>query len=129
MYSVKPGRGPSFMGAIGGIIGVAFAIFWVIMASRIGAPPIMIVFGALLMVGMIATTLYHLYNTTQKNRVSHYDITTSHEETDPVARMLDRGNPPATWNESRKQAFNFCPYCGKAINDDFDYCPHCGKAF
>lgn len=33
MKSIKPGRGPSAMGALGSIICVVFGIFWTIMAS------------------------------------------------------------------------------------------------
>ena len=38
MKSIKPGRGPSAMGAMGSIIAVIFGIFWTIAAASMGAP-------------------------------------------------------------------------------------------
>ena len=45
MKSVKPGRGPSAMGAMGSVIAVIFGIFWTIAAASMGAPGIFPLFG------------------------------------------------------------------------------------
>lgn len=36
--SIKPGRGPSAMSAIGSVFAVVFGIFWTIMSAKMGAP-------------------------------------------------------------------------------------------
>ena len=38
MKHVKPGRGPSAMGAFGAIIAVIFGIFWTVSTASMGAP-------------------------------------------------------------------------------------------
>jgi hypothetical protein len=140
MYSVKPGRGPSAMGAIGGIIAIAFGIFWIAMASSMGAPPFFIAFGVLFIVAAIAGVIYNAYNATAKDRVSNYEITTDREEQDPISRALGHGpaappSPPPdaaraggdSPGEGRRFEGSFCPYCGAGVQGDFNFCPKCGK--
>ena len=74
MKSVKPGRGPSAMGAAGSIIAVIFGIFWTIGAASMGAPPLFPLFGVLFVIIGIVQTVYNLKNATGKNRYSSFDI-------------------------------------------------------
>ena len=50
MKSVKPGRGPSAMGAVGSVIAVIFGIFWTITAASMGAPFFFPLFGVLFII-------------------------------------------------------------------------------
>ena len=38
MKSIKPGRGPSMMGAVGAAFAVVFGIIWTMAAASMGAP-------------------------------------------------------------------------------------------
>ena len=133
MYSVKPGRGPSLMGGIVGIVVAVFGVIWTVRAISMGAPPFFALFG-LVFVGMaIAGVVYNLYNATSRNRMSTFDVTTDHEEGDPIADALDDGgaspqsphSPPS--KGPRKFPGEHCPFCGIKVAADFDYCPKCGK--
>lgn len=97
MRSIKPGRGPSAMGAIVGIGGVIFGIFWTIMAFAITRhmpfPLVGIVFpafGVVFVVIGIINVFYNLTNATQKNRFSTWDITAPGEEPDPLNVLATR---------------------------------------
>lgn len=104
MYSVKPGRGPSAMSAVGGVIFIGFGVLWTILAGSmaLGAssvlnrgfgeqigifawiPMIFPLFGVLAIVAGIASVAYSLRNTTSPNRYSAVEITTGSEEPDPL---------------------------------------------
>ncbi len=93
MYSIKPGRGPSFVGAIGGIIIVVFGIFWTIIAykmthSIMGTPNIVGIFfplfGVIFVLLGIGSVIYNFVNATKQKRFSVLDITTAQEEPDPL---------------------------------------------
>ena len=75
MRSIKPGRGPSGMGAIVSVILVIFGIGWTIMAVRAGAPVFFPIFGVLFVILGIVQAVYHFKNATGKNRYSAFDIT------------------------------------------------------
>lgn len=45
MKSIKPGRGPSMMGAFGSAAVTVFGILWTIMAMSMGAPIFFACFG------------------------------------------------------------------------------------
>ena len=133
MYSVKPGRGPSLMGGIMGIVVAVFGVIWTVGAISMGAPAFFALFG-LLFVGMsIAGVVYNLYNATSRNRISTFDVTTDREEGDPIADALGHGaaspqsshSPPS--KGPRKFPGEHCPFCGIKVAADFDYCPKCGK--
>ena len=131
MYSIKPGRGPSLLGAVVGIGILAFGVFFTIMASSKGAPGFFIAFGILFVCVAAAMVVYHLYNATQKRRMSALDITTGTEEPDPIATALGHAEPEQTSTDKgakpRRFEGDFCPYCGARVTDEFDYCPKCGK--
>ena len=46
MKHIKPGRGPSAMGALGSVIAVVFGIFWTVSAASMGAPISFSIFGS-----------------------------------------------------------------------------------
>jgi hypothetical protein len=133
MKSIKPGRGPSAMAAIGSVVGIVFGVFWTALAYEItkSAPfPLVHVvfplFGLLFIGGGIASLIYNTANATGKNRMSVFDITDGQEESDPAANFLRRDaskpTPPAS------TAAGFCPSCGAALQAGYKFCPSCGKA-
>jgi len=126
MKSIKPGRGPSKMSAIGSIFAAAFGIFWCIVAGSMGAV-FMVPFG-LLFVGLaVYNAVYHYRNATSQDRYSVVDIVDSKEETDPLNEKYGKHNNVVEEYSSSEGNFNYCPYCGKQLEDSFEYCPHCGK--
>ena len=52
MKSIKPGRGPSMMNAVGSLIGIVFGIIWTCAAASMGAPGFFPLFG-LVFIGML----------------------------------------------------------------------------
>lgn len=96
MYSIKPGRGPSGLNAISGIVAVVFGIFWTILACAIthDAPSpvgvIFPVFGVLFVIIGIVKVIYNASNATRENRFSSLDITTDLEEPDPLNQIVNR---------------------------------------
>lgn len=131
MKSIKPGRGPSGLNAMGSRFGIVFAIFWTIMAVSMGAPIFFAGFGVIFIIMSIAQFVYHYKNATGKNRYSEFEITDESEETDPLNEYVRRrysdtyadGTPRANSDGENR----FCPYCGAKAGDDFEYCPKCGK--
>ena len=125
MKSVKPGRGPSAMGAVGSVIAVIFGIFWTITAASMGAPFFFPLFGVLSIILGIVQAVYHFKNATGENRYSSFDIVEDDEEPDPLnARFGDvsQGGPAVGGGDVR-----FCPYCGAKLGSDFTYCGKCGR--
>jgi hypothetical protein len=132
MKSIKPGRGPSAMGAVGSIFGIIFGVFWTIMAYKITeeAPfPLvheMFPFFGLVFIGAgIVNLIYNAANATGKNRMSVYDITDEHEELDPTEALL-RGIRSKNISAVEKPS-KYCSSCGAALKQDFKFCPSCGK--
>lgn len=123
MKSVKPGRGPSMMGAIGSLGAVAFGLIWTFIAYRIS--PLFSLFGVIFVIIGIAQFLYNLHNTKAKDRFSMMDITDSREESDPLDGRF--GSPDDTPTGEDKAREGYCPYCGERIRSDYRFCPKCGK--
>ncbi len=138
MKSIKPGRGPSMMGAFGSAAVTVFGIFWTIMAMSMGAPVFFALFGVVFVLMGIAQTVYNLKNATGKERFSAFDITDSTEEPDPLNEYFagkmtgvdsacqdddDRLNDIGTLYRET----SFCPYCGSEAEADFQFCAKCGK--
>lgn len=121
------------MGCIGGIIAAIFGVVLIATISQAGAPAPFVLFGVVFIVLALLGSLYNFYNTTSKNRFSEYDITSEHEESDPIASALGHERPgprnrkPRQNDLPRKIEGGFCPYCGTPVEPDFDYCPNCGK--
>jgi hypothetical protein len=115
MRSIKPGRGPSALNTIGGVIGIVFGIFWTILAFTItrNAPFPLVgivfpLFGVLFVILGIVRTCYDARNASAKNRYSEYDLTSPEEEPDPLNQRFGR---PATRHteesvEARLQKLN-----------------------
>ena len=121
MKSVKPGRGPSAMGAFGSVVGVVFGVIWTGAVASVGAPPFFLAFGVLFIIVGIVQALYNYKNATGENRFSEFDITEDGEEPDP----LDRRAPEAP--EPPDGTYRFCPYCGAKSGEGFVYCARCGR--
>lgn len=137
MKHIKPGRGPSMMGVVGGVAAALFGVLWTVGASSITsdvggmfpADPfeqtmsaIFPLFGVIFVVVAIAGAVYNFKNATGKQRYSEYDIVDSGEEPDPLNERFGENSPG---EESRESAF--CPYCGNKIEGDYVYCNRCGK--
>ena len=128
MKSVKPGRGPSAMGAMGSIAAVIFGIFWTVMAASMGAPVFFPMFGVIFIVMGIVQALYHFKNATGENRYSEFDIVDSAEEPDPWDRRFGTNRAPETPPEEPESGdFRYCPYCGARLGSGFTFCGKCGK--
>lgn len=128
MRSIKPGRGPSAMGAVGSVAVGIFGIFWTISAASMGAPVFFVLFGVVFVGVAIVQGIFHLKNATGANRMSIYDITD--DKPDPLDPYLKANSRQSVNNEEFRQDgdFNFCPYCGRAIKHDaYQYCPKCGN--
>ena len=128
MKSVKPGRGPSAMGAMGSVIAVIFGIFWTIGAASMGAPPLFPLFGVLFVIIGIVQTVYNLKNATGKNRYSSFDIVEDAEEPDPLDQRFGDGCGHTSGDAAASDgSFRFCPYCGAKLGAEFEFCGKCGK--
>jgi len=128
MKSVKPGRGPSAMGAFASVIAVLFGIFWTITAASMGAPGFFPIFGVLFIIMGIVQVVYNLKNATGKNRYSEFDIVEDGEEPDPLDRWFSaQEDREADEDAPADGAFRFCPYCGAKLGEDFDFCGKCGR--
>ena len=154
MYSIKPGRGPSAFGAVGGVFAAIFGVIWIFAAASMGAPGVFVLFGMVFVLFAIAGVVFNFLNATQRNRMSTFDITEASEEPDPIARSLGYGprgkrpasrrtrsvgraqlrqkppvkrQPPEPTGAKRRFDGDFCPYCGKRVERDYDFCPGCGK--
>lgn len=125
MKSVKPGRGPSFMGGIGSLFGIIFGVFWTITASAMGAPFFFQLFG-LLFIGIgIVNAVYSFKNATGEHRYSEYDIVDSAEEPDPWDQRFGSDRAPDA--DVPAGDFAYCPYCGARLGAGFAFCGKCGR--
>lgn len=127
MKSIKPGRGPSAMGAIGSVAVGIFGVLWTIGAASMGAPTFFVLFGIVFVGLAIIQGIFHFKNATGRNRMSLLDITDSKEEPDPLDNYFNqnRNIDDRILDESD---LNFCPYCGhKVLDDSYKFCSKCGK--
>ena len=93
MYEVKEGRGPSFLGALGSLFAVGFAVLWVGLCISIGAPIWFTLFGVLFGLFGLVSAGYQFWAATAKNRPDLYDLTSSKEEPDPLNRRFGPKSP------------------------------------
>jgi len=122
MKSIKPGRGPSAMNAVGGIIAGIVGVIWTISAASMGAPPAFIIFGVIFIIMAIIQGIYHAMNATGKHRMSVYDIT--EHEPDP----LDPATRQTTKQANQMRDIQYCPYCGQHVADEAHvFCSSCGN--
>jgi hypothetical protein len=129
MKSIKPGRGPSKMGAVSSACVALFGVFWCIFAASMGGW-FMVPFG-LVFVGMaIYGAIYNYRNATSKDRYSIIDIVDSEEESDPLNEIYGRQSQAGFYDEPNSKpgtSVTYCPYCGRPAEGDFDFCPGCGR--
>jgi hypothetical protein len=132
MKSIKPGRGPSAMGAIGSVAVGAFGVFWTIGAASMGAPPFFVLFGIVFVGLAVFQGIFHFKNATGTHRMSLFDITDNHEEPDPFDKFIK--NSKGSNNQNLEEQYNttndvnYCPFCGnKIIDDSYLFCTKCGK--
>lgn len=134
MRSVKPGRGPSAMGAVGGVIAIAFGVLWTIVAYNLtqnspfsGFSVIFPLFGVLFIIVGIVNTIYSAGNAVRRDRYSLLDITDDREEPDPLNQEFGRQRPAEAEPADSDDAIHFCPHCGAKVSPGFEFCPRCGK--
>ena len=138
MKSIKPGRGPSAMGAVGSIFSAIFGIIWTIAAASMGAPVFFWLFGVVFVILGIVQAIYNFKNATGENRYSEFDIVDSTEEPDPLAQKLglERENPESEAGADTPvfrdippagAELRYCPYCGARLGSGFTFCGKCGK--
>lgn len=124
MKSIKPGRGPSFMGGISSILIGLFGIVWTVVAASAGGS-LFALFGLIFVTVAIVQAVYHFKNATGRNRYSAYDITDEQEEEDPLNKRF--GNPHKSEASKKDTDNRFCPYCGMPVAEDYEFCNGCGK--
>ena len=127
MRSIKPGRGPSGMNAMGAVVAVIFGIFWTVMAVSMGAPFFFPLFGILFIIIGIVQAVYHTHNATSSNRFSSFDITEDGEEPDPLEQRFQKEEKNPYGETSSSEPVSFCPYCGTKVENGYEFCPKCGK--
>lgn len=128
MKSVKPGRGPSAMGAVGAVLGVVFGIIWTVAAVSMGAPIFFPLFGLVFITIGIVQAIYNFKNATGENRYSAFDIVDEQEEPDPLNRRFSAASAPQEpAQEAHAGPLHYCPYCGAEVGDGFAFCGKCGK--
>lgn len=122
MKSIKPGRGPSFLG---GVMSIAFGLFgllWTVMVAS-GGGGAFALFGLIFIGIAVVNAIYNFKNATGKSRYSEYDITENGEEPDPwnekFGEKEERTQP--------KAAAKYCPYCGEKAEKDYKFCSSCGR--
>ena len=125
MYSVKPGRGPSGVGAAM-LVGVAiFGVFWTLGARSAGAPGFFVAFGVFFVLAAIGGAAVNLYNALSKRRFSSFDVVRSDAEPDPLDPEKPRGPRPPPHGETPGDAF--CGRCGRALGEGDRFCTGCGN--
>lgn len=127
MKSIKPGRGPSFIGGVSSVIVGILGVVWIVSASSMGAPDVFTLFGLGFVVLAIVSAVYQFRNAAGKNRFSVYDITSEKEESDPFNQLLGGEKPEPAEDEPEGDAPAFCPYCGERAAEAYRFCPKCGK--
>lgn len=127
MKSIKPGRGPSMMGAFGSAAVTIFGVVWTFSTVSMGAPMFFAFFGIIFVILGIVQTIYNLKNTIGKNRFSVYDLTDSNEESDPLNKHFSKESSWSTLEESDDNIdIRYCPYCGDKVEKDYLFCKKCG---
>ena len=121
MKSIKPGRGPSMMGGIVGIIMICIGVVWTVIAFN-AFPPLGL-FGICWTCIAVVTTVYNFKNATGENRYSQFDIVDSDEESDPLNDKYGKKTTESKDGNSK----SYCPYCGNKVQNDHKFCNNCGN--
>lgn len=129
MKSIKPGRGPSFLGGISAIFAALFGVFWVIMACAMGGW-FMAPFGLIFIAIAVVNAIHSFKNATSQNRYSSFDIVDSEEEPDPLNLKygkLEQSNQSKQTAQTGTAESHYCPWCGTKVDGDYVFCNVCGK--
>lgn len=129
MKSVKPGRGPSFVGGIMCIFMALFGIVWTAVVVSDGVE-LFALFGLVFSGVAVVMAIYNFKNATGKNRYSSFDITDGGEEPDPLNERFgakQRTDRSEQKQDDQRSNNKYCPYCGAKVGDDFAFCNNCGK--
>lgn len=124
MKSIKPGRGPSFIGGVMSILVGLFGVVWTVLATSAGGG-VFALFGVIFIAAAVVQAIYNFKNATGKNRYSAFEISDSSEEPDPLNERF--GNSQTNSQKKYDVDNKFCPYCGTPVSGDFEYCNNCGK--
>ena len=125
MKSIKPGRGPSAMNAVGSAVGIIFGLVWTAVAASMS--PIMAIFGVLFIIMGVVNLVYHAKNAAGEERYSLMDIVDENEEPDPLNEKFGKPGDPGDAPSPSGGESRFCPYCGAPVDGDYAFCPKCGK--
>jgi hypothetical protein len=115
------------MSAVGSVFAAIFGVIWTVMATSMGAPTFFTLFGIIFVVFAMIQGIYYFNNTTNKNRMSVFDITDENEEPDPLQARMNIKDCNGNMDNIKINDANFCPYCGVRLNEEFSFCPKCGK--
>ena len=127
MKSIKPGRGPSFMGGIASVFMGVFGLLWTVFVLYAGGG-FFALFGLVFVAIAIVNAVYSFRNATGKNRFSTFDITDDGEEEDPLnARFGNMAEKAEDKERTASSGSRFCPYCGAPVEGDFEFCNKCGR--
>lgn len=137
-YSLKPGRGPSAMGAAVGVIFVLIGIGWTVGAIAITnsagmEAPIFIrilfpLFGVAWTLIALVNVIYNASNATRTNRFSTIDVVEGDGEPDPLSPYRPASSPVASSAASQPLSAGFCRHCGATLRGGDHFCGRCGKA-
>jgi hypothetical protein len=125
---IKPGRSVSVIGIVAGIIITIGGILWIALLLKLSSEDnemepgvvFLLIFGIMFVILAITITVFHVRNTSAKNRPSILDIEeVTGEEINAKASIENQ--------TTLDGKISFCPYCGKPFKKDFLYCQYCGK--
>ena len=132
MKHIKPGRGPSAMGACRRHHRRRFSASSGPYRSRLhrGAPAFFRLFGVLFVIIGIVQAVYSFKNATGKNRYSSFDIVDSAGGAGPLGSAVRRRCRIRRCSGTSRQLgaeLRYCPYCGAEAGEGFAFCAKCGR--
>ena len=136
MKSIKPGRGPSKRSFAGSVFVVIFGVIWTMITFAMTATGGFGIIGLLFPLFGICFVGFGIYdayiayqNAHGENRMSLFDIVDGDEEPDPWSPDYEQRKAQQKQFAQPKngEEANFCPYCGKAVQEEHNFCKYCGK--
>ena len=94
---------------MGGAVAAVFAIFWMVMAAKIGAPTPFVLFGLVMVVGGIVHVIIGPHNVSA-----------------PPADRIG-GTEIVDLPDGGAQSGSFCDQCGATVLPTSRFCPKCGS--